>query len=483
MTLANGVTRVTVDFVTSSLNPNFPPRTGLAPGLPNSDLGFDKRSWLSITGIVSHDAGGTPQDLLDAFATLYTEPQPTTTAEAEIRLTTWLTSAVRRWCEDECRPGDCDILNWLLTHKLLPNAAPTESRLQQLVISYRELEAGIEFPRTVNSMDEREAAVTGLYFNVRGNVDALGDRVVPDFLQMFAGQHRVAESDGSGRLELADFLLTPEHPLTSRVYVNRVWQWVFGCGLVSTPDDFGRLGDKPSHPELLDWLARSFQAHGWTTKQLVRQLVMTQTFRQSGSVNALAQQLDADNRLWHHYPTQRMQAEVIRDSLLAVSGRLNHQLYGRPVNPYRTSEDDRKRLFSGPLDGNGRRSLYLTASIMAPSRFLAAFDLPDLKLPTGRRNVTNVPSQSLLLMNHELTTILARYWADQLINEHHATVDERVKLMLIRAFGRSSTEAERQAWVDAVQDFAADGDVMNDQSAWTQLAHVMFNAKEFIYVR
>ncbi|MEZ6127315.1 MAG: PSD1 and planctomycete cytochrome C domain-containing protein [Planctomycetaceae bacterium] len=481
--LKNGVTRVTIDFATSSLNPNFPPRTGLAPGLPNDDLGYDKRSWLSITGIVSHDAGGTPQDTLDAFETLYTGSAPVSAADVDVRLTAWLTGAVQRWCRKDCRPGDRDIVDWLLTQKLLPNAAAADSSLQELLTKYREIEAAIEFPRTVNSMDEREVAVTGLHLNVRGNVDALGERVTPDFLQMFAGQHGVADSNGSGRLELADFLLQPDHPLTSRVYVNRVWQWVFGQGLVTTPDDFGRLGDKPSHPKLLDWLARDFQTHGWSTRQLVRKLVLTQTFRQSGAVTQKAQQLDPDNRLWHHYPTQRMQAEVIRDSLLAVSGRLDRQLYGRPVNPPRSSEDDKKRLFSGPLDGDGRRSLYLTASIMAPSRFLTAFDLPDLKLPTGRRNVTNVPPQSLLLMNDKFVTGLAEHWASWLVNENHSTPDERVEAMLVRAFGRLSTPTERQLWVNAVMDFASGPDVLADHEAWRQLAHAMFNAKEFIYFR
>jgi hypothetical protein len=482
-TLKNGVTRVTVDFVTSSLNPNFPPRTGLAPGLPNNDLGYDKRSWLSITGIVSHDAGGTPQDTLDAFQTLYSQTPPTTAAEVDSRQTTWLTGAVHRWCKDECKAGDREVVDWLLTHKLLPNAAAAESRLHALLNEYREVERAIEFPRTVNSMDEREAAVTGLDFNVRGNVDALGERVLPDFLQMFAGQHQVAESDGSGRRELAEFLLDTEHPLTARVYVNRVWQWVFGRGLVSTPDDFGHLGAKPAHPELLDWLARDFQIHNWSTKQLVRQLVMTQTFRQSGMVTESSQQVDPNNVFCHHYSTQRMQAEVIRDSLLAVSGRLDGQLYGRPINPHRTSEDDKKRLFSGPLDGDGRRSLYLTASIMAPSRFLTAFDLPDLKLPTGKRSVTNVPPQSLLLMNDEFVITLARHWADQLVKEGHSSPDERVEVMLIRGFGRSSTQAERQLWVEAAHEFATGTEIMANTAAWSHLAHTMFNTKAFIYFR
>ena len=128
-------------------------------------------------------------------------------------------------------------------------------------------------------------------------VDVPGALVQPDFLRMFSGKNTVAASAGSGRLELAESLLQPEHPLTSRVYVNRVWQWVFGTGLVATPDDFGRLGDKPSNPELLDWLGREFVREGWSTKSLVRRLVLSQTFRQSGLVSQAARERDPGNRI------------------------------------------------------------------------------------------------------------------------------------------------------------------------------------------
>ncbi len=181
-------------------------------------------------------------------------------------ITAWLSAAVGRWCAGQSQPGDRQVIDWLLTHKFLPNQAKVDTPLAALLAEYRRVEQQIAFPRAVNSMDERESAKTGLYLNVRGNFDSLGEQVQPDFLQMFAGRNTVAQSTGSGRMELAESLLHPEHPLTSRVYVNRVWQWVFGTGLVTTPDDFGRLGDKPSHPELLDWLARDFMRQGWSTK-------------------------------------------------------------------------------------------------------------------------------------------------------------------------------------------------------------------------
>jgi len=334
-------------------------------------------------------------------------------------------------------------------------------------------------------MDERECAKVAYPLNVRGNVDVQGELVPPDFLQMFAGKNGVAKSRGSGRLELAESLLQTEHPLTSRVYVNRVWHWIFGTGLVDTPDDFGRLGGKPSHPELLDWLAREFMREGWSTKTLVRRLVLSQTFRQSGVVNEGARERDPGNRLLHHYPTRRLEAESIRDALLAVSGRLDPQLYGRPILPLRAAEDAAKRLFSGPLDGNGRRSLYLQMSIMAPPVFLKGFDLPDLKLPTGRRDVTNVPGQALTLLNDPFVIAMARQWAAQLIKASHTTAEDRVRAMFVQAFGRETQEKELKSWTSALHDLAAPsgGDLMKDEAAWAQLAHALFNTSEFLFYR
>lgn len=467
--LKNGAQQVTIEFCTSSLNPNFPPRTGLAKGLKNNDFGHDKRSWISITGIVTHDTVGTPQDELDVFVGLH---QSTTAVDPWGRIANWFNTAVQCWRAKNTQPGDGDLLNWLLANALLPNKAEPGSKLAQLVADYRRVEAGIAFPRTVNSMDERDVMPAKYPLNVRGNVDTPGELVEPASLKMLTGD-RI-----TNRLDLAESLLHPEHPLTARVYVNRVWQWIFGTGLVATPDDFGRLGDKPSHSDLLDWLAREFIREGWSTKKLVRRLVMSQTFRQSSIMTDAARERDPANRLLHHYPTRRLEAEAIRDSLLAVAGRLDPQLYGRPILPYRTAEDDKKRLFTGPLDGHGRRSIYLQMSIMDPPKFLTGFNLPDLKLPTGKRDVTNVPSQALILLNDPFVNAMAKYWAGELTKQKATNSEERIRSMFVRAFGRQPNEAEQQRWLVALDDFGGD-----TPDAWERLAHALFNAKEFIYYR
>lgn len=483
--LINGVTRVTIDFATSLLNPNFPPRTGLAAGLPNNDLGYDKRSWLSILRIVSHDGGGSPKNELPHLKSLLAMENevPSTDDEIHQRLSQWLTDTVVRWCRNECQPGDPEILNWLMANGLLACQFADDPELKALVDDYREVEAALPFPRAVNSMDEREMARASLYFNIRGNVDATGDLMTPAFLRMFEGHNQVAGSSGSGRLELAESLLSPDHPLTSRVYANRLWQWVFGAGIVQTPDDFGHLGDRPSHPELLDWLSRDLMQKGWSTKTVVRRLVTSRAFRQGGTPQQFTLQRDPSNRLLHHFATRRLEAESIRDALLSVSGRLDDQLYGRPINPPRLVEDGSKRLYSGPVDGNGRRSLYLTMSIMDPPKFLTTFDLPDLKLPSGRRNVTNVPAQALLMMNDPFVHQMADVWSARLVLEPDTDVASRVARMFLRAFGRNATNEELQQWTDFAGQLQTGNPILIDAQVWKGVAHTMFNSPEFIYIR
>lgn len=486
--LKNGVTRVLTEFATASLNPNFPPRTGLATSggkkLPDEDDGHDKRSWFSLTGIVAHEAGGTPVDTLDAFIPLYDASAPASVDDAWQRLADWLDGSVQRWAAGQTQAGDVHILNWLLEHELLPNDPASMPEVASLVERYRTVESQINFARSAISMDERGVEPVDYRLNIRGDVDNEGPAISRDFLHVFAEQHRVGDSDGSGRRELAEYLASRDNPQTARVYVNRLWQWIFGTGLVGTPNDFGKLGDRPSNPELLDWLAIRFMEEGWSTKQLVRRLVLSRTFRQSGSVDSLAAERDPGNRLLHHYPTRRLQAEAIRDSLLAVSGRLDPQRYGRPINPPRVAEDATKRLFSGPWDSHGRRSIYITMSIMAPPKFLVGFNLPDLKLPTGRRDQTNVPAQALIMLNDPLVTGLADHWAARLMTDGRTDVEERVRAMFFEALGREPTDEECNRWVEATSTFASPGaDRMSDQKMWADIAHGLFNTKEFIYYR
>lgn len=485
--LSNGVTRLLVDVMTSSLHPNFPPRTGLAKAgkekLPDTELGLERRSWFSLTGIVTSDEAGPPPPSLDLFSPLLGGDAPASANDAWQRIVGWFAQSVERWAAGTATDDDVRIINWLIDQKLLPNDAAAAPEIKALVDQYRAVEATIGFPRTCNTMDERGLAAIDYELNLRGNVDDIGPAIPHGYLEVFADQQQIGASPGSGRLALAEYLASRDNPQTARVYVNRVWQWVFGTGIVATSSDFGKLGDRPSNPKLLDWLAIQFMNEGWSTKTLIRRLMLSRTFRQSGATTAAALDRDPANRLLHHYPTRRLEAEAIRDNLVAVSGRLDPQFGGPPIKPVRTVEDPAKRLFSGPLDGHGRRSIYLEMSIMDPPKFLVGFNLPDLKLPTGNRDVTNVPAQALILLNDPFVVQLAGQWADQLLQDGSVTPEERIESMFIRALGRPPDAAELARWTAAVSDLAVSGDVIAERNAWAELAHAMFNAKEFVYYR
>lgn len=486
--LRYGVTRVLSEISTPDLNANFPPRTGVARMgaiiLPNEDEGYDKGGWLSITRIVGHDQPGHPLDELEVYQSLFESTSPISSDSIRAIFHDWYRSALDRWITNAAQPADTRILNWLIQHGILSNQQEAFAEIAALVRRYREIEATIAHPRTANSMDERELRNVNYRLNVRGDVHHEGPEVQRDFLEVFAGQHRVGKSSGSGRLELATYLSSPENPQTARVYVNRVWQWIFGTGIVDTPSDFGKLGGLPSHPELLDWLTLQFQREGWSTKQLIRRLVLSETFRQSGDTTLEGKEIDPSNRRLHHYPTRRLEAEAVRDSLLAVAGRLDRSLFGRPIRPHRSAVDAQKRLFSGPMDGRGRRSIYLEMSVMQPPDFLVGFNLPDLKIPVGRRDVTNVPSQALILMNSPFVNDMSSFWAEQLVLDTSSTPEDRLSSMFRTALGRLPTEGESQRWLVALHDFS-DGrqPILQDRDAWRRIAHAFFNTKEFLYYR
>ena len=503
--------RTFFELTTKASNPYFPPRFGLGgcteERVREDSCGAqDPRSWFGITRAFLGKQGqitdyGKPQDCiappadeLVRFGLLFADEPPSHVPALAARYGQWLTASLEAWAQDRADEDDVLLINWMLDHKLLPNAMDECESIRELVATYRSLEQQLAEPQTVNGMADLDPG-RDYRVNVRGVYEDLGEHVPRGYVEVIAGPREDAPRPvGSGRLQLADLIASPENPLTARVFVNRVWNWVFGTGIVRTANDFGHLGDRPSHPELLDYLAGRFVEDGWSVKKLVRMLVMSETFQQSGWISPRAQELDPQNRLLHHYPLRRLDAEAIRDSLLAVSGRLGRRLFGPPINPYRSKEDATKWLLSGPLDGQGRRSVYLKMTIMEPPKFLSTFNQPNPKIPTGARDVTNVPAQALTLLNDPFVVGQAEYWAHQLVASSHDSPEKRLESMFQRAFGRDPVETERARWMSAVNDIAGlyqdvperrppAGGLMDSLDVWKDVAHAMFNAKEFLYVQ
>ena len=286
---------------------------------------------------------------------------------------------------------------------------------------------------------------------IRGNSSKPGNVEPRHFLTSISGDSPISIRKGSGRLELADHINDPGNPLTSRVLANRIWHHLMGRGIVPTVDDFGFLGQRPTHPELLDHLATRFLGDGRSIKQLIKYIVMSRTYQLSSHAGPDAIEADPKNLLWHHCPPRRLQGEVIRDSLLALSGRLDRTAFGPPVPIHLTSfMDGRGRpKNSGPLDGNGRRSIYIAVRRNFLSPFMLTFDTPVPFSSMGRRNVSNVPAQALILLNDPLVVELSRKWGERALQSVAGTGNEamsqRVEWMYLSGFGRQPTKQESEA--------------------------------------
>jgi hypothetical protein len=481
------------EVATKASNPNFPPRIGLLPKGARAQE-RDPRSWFGVTRVVEHRNDKPPADELGRFESLFANNDPMDLPAAAVSFQRWADTAIEAWQRDQTTDDHVWIINWLIEKNLLPNKIEESGdTVRSLVSTYRTIEKKIADPQTVNGMADVDPG-RDYRLNIRGVYEDLGERVPRGYVEVLARDSGGQVPTNSGRLEIAKSVASPDNPLTARVFVNRVWYWIFGTGIVQTTDDFGHLGEKPSQPELLDHLATEFMARGWSIKKLVQSLVLSETFRQSGESSAKAQEADPLNRLLSHYPLRRLEAESIRDSLLAVSTRLDRQLYGDTIEPVRVKEDATKRLFSGQLDGNGRRSIYIRMSIMEPPQFLATFNQPAPKVPMGRRDKTNSPAQALALLNDPFVSGQAEFWAKSLIGQSHASPQDRITAMFRRAFSRNPDKVELARWNKVVHDLAALSDrssthsmpasgIMKSLDVWKQVAHTMFNAKEFIYVR
>jgi hypothetical protein len=347
-------------------------------------------------------------------------------------------------------------------------------------------------------MGVRDGTVlTSMPIRIRGNHRNLGEPVPRDFPEVMrtSSVQPILRANQSGRLELAQWMASTQHPLTARVYVNRIWRWHFGAGIVTSTENFGKLGDRPSHPELLDWLARRFMESGWSTKDLHRMILASSTY-QMDSVHpsaSAAVNVDPENRLLWRFRLQRLDAEQIRDCILAVSDRLDESMGGKMV-PLRNRQFvfDHTSIDHTKYDSL-RRALYLPVVRNNLYTMFEQFDFPDPTMPTGSRNSTVVAPQALLMMNSDLVMDSADALA-RLVLDQPGDDAGRIHMAYQRALGRRPTEAETRralafivarpcAALEVHGNTVSEGHATARHQAWALLCQSLLASNEFIYVR
>jgi hypothetical protein len=327
------------------------------------------------------------------------------------------------------------------------------------------------------------------YFLRRGDYLNPGAEVKPGVLSVLAAPDAYAwsappkDAKTSGRrLAFAKWLTQPRHPLTARVIVNRIWLHHFGEGLVSTPENFGRSGAPPSHPELLDWLAVELVESGWSLKHVHRLILSSAAYRQSSTVeegwHALARQVDPENRLLWRQRLRRLEAEALRDALLATGGNLNRAISGPPVPMVRRGDGE---VVTPPGAEGARRSIYLQVRRSQPLTILQVFDQPVIETNCTRRPASTVSSQALTLLNSDFVTSQAEAFAVRLLREHP---DDVVNQAALRAFSRRPNEREQALMSNFLtqQTQRHGGGVGAKERALADLCHMLMNANEFAYV-
>jgi hypothetical protein len=327
---------------------------------------------------------------------------------------------------------------------------------------------------------------TDIHILARGDYQNKGDRVgmrVPGIFLAGDAQELPADTPAP-RIELAKWLTSPENPLTARVMVNRIWGYHFGRGIVATPNDFGHMGERPTNPELLDYLANEFVSSGWSVKHMQKMILVSNTYRQSSHVAKAIADKDPDGRYLERFPRQRLEAEEIRDAMLAVSGDLNVKTGGAPVmipidkslvNALYKPSQWQPAKDASEYD---RRSVYLIAKRNLELPFMQVFDAPDMQVSCPRREVSTHAPQALEMLNGDLANQQAAVFAERLRKE--AGRSPRREAML--AYKLTAGRAPRPAELRAALEFLNAKAPAAEAEAREQFALAMFNLNAFLYL-
>ncbi|MEE3367872.1 MAG: DUF1549 and DUF1553 domain-containing protein [Planctomycetota bacterium] len=389
-------------------------------------------------------------------------------------------------------------------HKFDPISTEDYYGLAGIFKSTRTMEHFIKFARWYENPLPRNGAsdksLTALGATEREVVDVpvhrggshrdLGVTVPRRFPRMLAGdQQQPFGPHRSGRLRLARWLFAADHPLTARVMVNRLWRWHFGAGLVRTTSNFGTLGEVPENQPLLDWLACRFMENGWSIKALHRRILSSQTYQMSGRYDAQAARIDPENRLRWRWSARRLEAEVIRDALLSVSGTIDLAMGGSLLQI-----ENRKYVFHHSQPDNtrydfSRRSVYLPVVRNNLYDVFSLFDYADASMINGDRPTTTVAPQALFLMNSDLVFEATEQMAENVLAERVSELEDRIQQLYLGVYGRPATDREvtraRSFLAQSVADLtAADGAPQTGRlGAWQLLCQILIAADEFIYLR
>jgi len=311
-----------------------------------------------------------------------------------------------------------------------------------------------------------EAKPTDMPIFIRGNPASKGDVAPRRFLKVLAGEQPEAFSQGSGRLELAEAIASRDNPLTARVMVNRIWQQHFGRGLVGTPSNFGSLGESPTHPQLLDYLAWRFVQSGWSMKSLHREIMLSATYQLSSDHDPANAEIDAANRLLWRMNRRRLDVEAWRDSLLAVSGRLDRELGGPSTN----------------LDSpeNVRRTVYGKISRHELNALLRLFDFPDANITSEQRAATTVPQQQLFVLNSPFMIQQAKALADRLFTDGDRPREDQIQRAFLLLYGRPASEVEVHLGKAFLEGESPEDGKQLSRAA--QYAQVLLGANEFAFI-
>ena len=366
-----------------------------------------------------------------------------------------------------------ELINTLLTKKMFTQWFLQKSSYSDSDNEINKIADSIPRPQRVLAI--ADGFPVDNYVYDRGSHEKKGVDAPRAFLEALSGPTQSQSESGSGRLELADKILKDGKHFLARVQVNRIWLHLFGRGIVPTPDDFGVLGMKPTHPELLDFLSLKYIEMGWSNKKMIKYIVTSKTYQQSSQISDLnAEKVDPKNTYYHRAEIRRLEGEIIRDIILQSSGKLNSKMYGPSIPVHLTSfMSGRGRPASGPVDGNGRRSIYQAVKRNFLNPFFLTFDFPIPAQSIGKRNSSNVPAQALSLLNDPFIHLQADELSKQVEKELSKSSKTEILNNLFKQFySRPPTEKET----------ALLSPLLTDRENIKQLIHILFNKKEFTHV-